>query len=142
MTRKVRPAGQRGFSLILAVFLLVSLAAMGAFLLTVSTMQQESVTVEEQGARAYQAARAGIDWAAYRVLRDGVCASQTLTLDGGLSGFSAQVTCTSTGPFTEGGLSVTVYRITSNGCNQGTCPGAAGPGYVERELQITLTRTS
>ncbi len=142
MIRLRHRARQVGFSLILALFLLVSLAGMGVFLLTVSTLQQESVAADEQGARAYQAARAGIDWGAYRVLRDGACASTVLTLAGGLSGFTAQVTCVNTGSFAEGGATVTVYRITSNGCNQAACPGTAGPGYVERELQVTLTRTS
>ena len=61
---------QRGFSLILALFLLVSLAAMGAYLLTISTLQEESSAADELGARAYQAARSGVDWGLYELLRD------------------------------------------------------------------------
>ena len=52
---RLRRARERGFSLILAIFLLVSLAALGAYLLTISTLQQESSAADELGARAYQA---------------------------------------------------------------------------------------
>ncbi len=139
---------QRGFSLVLAVFLLVSLAAMGAYLLTVSGLQQESVIADEQGTRAYQSARTGVEWAAYQILRTpgGAFAtacnagptSQTLTLAGGLSGYAASVACSSS-VHTEGATSVRVYAVTSTGCNRASCPGATGAEYVERQLQLTLT---
>jgi hypothetical protein len=60
----------RGFALILAVFLIVSLAAIGAYLLTVSNVQVATGVMDEQGARAYQAARAGLEWGAYQVLQN------------------------------------------------------------------------
>ncbi|MGA8004547.1 MAG: hypothetical protein WCA17_00450, partial [Burkholderiales bacterium] len=43
---------------------------MGAYLLTVSTLQQETSAADEMGARAYQAAHSGIDWGLYELLRD------------------------------------------------------------------------
>jgi MSHA biogenesis protein MshP len=154
MTPAPLRARGRGFALIVALFLLVSLAAIGAFLLAISTMQQESITADEQGARAYQAARAGIEWGAYAVLRDsggafatacgGGTTTQTLTLEGGLARFRVRVTCDGSGPFTEGAASVRIYRITANGCgpDQVACPGSPAPDYVERELHLTLTRTN
>ena len=128
----------RGFALILAVFLIVSLAAIGAYLLTVSNVQVETGVMDEQGARAYQAARAGVEWGAYRVLRTPPCppGSTTIALP---SGFSVTVTCTVYGPETEGGGPVTATRITATGCNAGACPGASTPTYVERQLQLTVT---
>ncbi|MGH8637940.1 MAG: agglutinin biogenesis protein MshP, partial [Burkholderiales bacterium] len=63
----------RGFALVLAVFLLVSLAAIGAYLLSVSNVQVETGIRDEQAARAYQAARAGLEWGAYRVLSASTC---------------------------------------------------------------------
>ena len=60
----------RGFVLMLALFMIVSLAAIGVYLLTVATGQLEAGIQDEQGARAYQAARAGLEWGAYQVLRN------------------------------------------------------------------------
>lgn len=129
----------RGFALILAIFLLVSLAAVGAYMLTVSNVQVESGIMDEQGARAYQAARAGLDWGAYRVLRDAVCpGTTTIPLAVNLAGFYAEVVCTSFGMETEGGSTVTTYRIVSTGCNATPCSGGTGPTYVERQLQLTV----
>ena len=150
-----RRARQRGFSLIMALFLLVSLAAMAAYLLTISTLQQETSAADELGARAYQAARGGVDWGLYELLRDpggayaSACdaaltpsppAAQTLPLAGALAGFSARVECSSSAPTTEGartGLRAYLLKVTA--CNQASCPGTPGPAYVERQLQATVT---
>lgn len=127
----------RGFALVLALFLIVSLAAIGAYLLSVSNVQVETGIMDEQGARAYQAARAGLDWGAYRVLRNGVCPTTTIPL---ASGFIAEVTCTSFGPENEGGTPVSTYRIVSTGCNATPCSSGTGATYVERQLQLTVAR--
>jgi MSHA biogenesis protein MshP len=58
---------QRGFSLVSAIFLLVVLAALGAAMVTFSTAQNQSLAMDVLGSRAYQAANAGIEWAAYRI---------------------------------------------------------------------------
>jgi MSHA biogenesis protein MshP len=150
-----RRARQRGFSLILALFLLVSLAAMGAYLLTVSTLQQETSAADELGARAYQAAHAGVDWGLYELLRDSggayanACdaavapaapAAQTFALSGGLAGFSVKVECAATAPTTEGATSgLRAYVLKATACNQASCPGTQGPTYVERQLEATAT---
>lgn len=151
----LRRARQRGFSLILALFLLVSLAAMGAYLLTVSTLQQETSAADEMGARAYQAAHSGIDWGLYQLLRDpggayaSACnaaiapaapAAQSFALGGGLATFSVKVECSSTAPTTEGATSgLRAYVLKATACNQASCPGTQGPTYVERQLQATAT---
>lgn len=133
----------RGFALILALFLIVSLAVIGGYLLTVSNLQVESGVLDEQGARAYQAARAGLEWGAYQVLQVANCpAPTTMTFPLDLAGFRATVTCTDFLPETEGGDPINAFRITSTGCNAsvGTCPGAGVPGYVERQLLLTVAR--
>jgi MSHA biogenesis protein MshP len=97
--------------------------------------------MDQQGARAYQAARAGVDWGAYQVLRLGNCPASTVTipLPEDLSGFYAEVSCTSFGVETEGAATVTTYLILSTGCNFTPCSSGAGaPTYVERELQLTV----
>jgi MSHA biogenesis protein MshP len=137
----------RGFALILALFLIVSLATIGAYLLTVSNVQVETGIMDEQGARAYQAARAGLDWGAYRVIRAGVCDPGPTTITfpvNVLSGFHAEVTCESFGAENEGGTPVTTYEIVSTGCNFTPCVIDTGTTYdatyVERQLQLTVAR--
>jgi MSHA biogenesis protein MshP len=137
-----------GFALMMAVFIIVTLAAIGVYLLTVSTGQLQAATQDEQGARAHQAARTGIEWAAFQILRNGGnCAtvSTTLDLQQGLLGFHATIGCTvNTEDEGEnsGANAIKVYQITVTGCNNNaTCPLASpGPTYVERQLQLTLTQ--
>lgn len=137
------PRRSRGFALVLALFLIVSLAAIGAYLVTVANVQVESTTKDELGARAYQAARAGLEWGAYRVLRDTTCAPGPVVITfptAELAGFQAEVTCQDFGPETEGGGTVNTFRIVSTGCNLNPCSGPPGPTYVNRQLQLTVTR--
>jgi MSHA biogenesis protein MshP len=130
----------RGFALILALFLIVSLAAIAGYLLTVSNTQVEAGIMDEQGAHAYQAARAGLEWGAYQVLRASNCPPGPTTMTMSFaSGFRASVTCTAFSPESEGGVPVNTFRITSTGCNDAAgCPGTAVSGYVERQLQLTV----
>lgn len=149
------PRRQQGFLVIAAVFLLVVLAGLVAYLTTVSTTSQAASAADFNSARAYQAARAGAEWGTYFVLRGGAfkttcdtgaafTATSNLTFGSTLVSFTATVTCTSA-TFTEGASTGTSYRIVSNACNQptggGACPNAAATAstYVERELALTVT---
>ena len=131
-----RRTDARGFTIVAAIFLLVVLAALGAFVLTVSSSQHMSSAQDLQGARAYQAARSGIEWGAYQVLRNSSCAASTPISPGGtLSGINVTVLCSSAGwSYTEAGNSVTLYQITAT-ASQGTLGSAT---YVERQLQATV----
>jgi MSHA biogenesis protein MshP len=140
-----------------AMFIIVTLAAISVYLLTISTGQLATVVQDEQGARAYQAARAGIDWAAFQVLRNATgafatttcttAASQTLDLGtlgvpGGTS-FRTTITCTRTTDSEGGTNNVQVYVITSTGCNRPACPvtvpDATYATYVERQLSLVVS---
>lgn len=136
--RRPRRAVARGFTIVAAIFLLVVLAALGAFVLTVSSAQHMTSAQDLQGTRAYQAARSGIEWGAYRVLRNSSCAASTPISPGStLGGINVAVLCTSAGwTYTEAGKSVTLYQITAT-ASQGT-PGSAT--YVERQLQATVAK--
>lgn len=57
-----------GFVLPSAIFLLVILSALAAFLVQISTSQSMTSAQDMQGSRAYQAARAGMEWGLYQVL--------------------------------------------------------------------------
>lgn len=138
--------GQRGFSIITAIFLIVVLAALGAYAVSLFRVQQTTAAYDELGARAYQAAQAGIEWGAWQVLRGpGTCAaaSGSLALPGSLSPFTVTVACVSTA-HSEAGNPVTIYRLSATACNQpaaGACPNPApGPDYVERQVEGAMER--
>lgn len=134
---------QRGFAIVSAVFILVVLAALGAFMLSVSTSQQIGSALDVQGARAYQAARAGLEWGLYRQRQAGSCVGATSFNPGAatLSGFTVTVICAAT-PDAQSGP--TTYVITATACSQPNaaepkCPAASpGGNYIERRLSVTL----
>ena len=132
---------RRGFALPSAIFLLVVLAALGAFLLRISTSQQIGAALDVQGARAFQAARAGIEWGLFQSLRNDSCGGGTLSFGGtGMAGFSTAVVCART-TANELGTTVIVDQITATACNQPPCPNASpGTNYVERQLRATVGR--
>ena len=145
---------QRGVSIVTAIFLLVVLAMLGAFMLSVTSLQQASSQLDVQGARAYHAARAGVEWGAWQVLDPnndiGTAALPTcpaspthLALAGSLSPFTVTVTCSATST-TEANRNVGAYFIVATACNQpsgGSCPNATpSGGYVERQMQATLAK--
>jgi len=132
---------QGGFSIVSAIFLLVILASLGAFMISLSSTQHTASALDIQGARAYQAARAGIEWAAYQGVRNAAgfaCATAgsstgAINFGGDLASFTTTVTCNSS-VFDEAGNSVRVYAITSTAVS-GT-PG--GIDYVQRILTATV----
>lgn len=142
----------RGFSIVTAIFLLVVLAALGAFMVVFTGLQQNTIQTDVQGVRAYYAARAGINWAMYRALDPDntiapgaaafpACPAGTInTMTGTLSPFTVVVACTIT-PETEANREIRVYQITATACNQATCPAPApAAGYVERSVVVTVAK--
>lgn len=146
----MRPDRQSGFALATAIFLVVVLAALGLVILSVSGLQHVSSARDVMGSKAYQAARAGIEWGAYRVLQQGLpgnCPAATTTFAmpaGDLSGFSVSVTCVETNndeAARTGVNALEFYVITSTACNQAPCPNSSpGAAYVERQIQATIGR--
>ncbi len=132
---------QRGFSLVTAIFLLVVLMALGAFIMNIMGLASSASNLDVLGARAYQAARAGIEWGAYQSLRGAGCTpSTTLTFPPGstLGSFTAVVTCSSTS-VNELGTAYNIDQISAIACNAVACPGALTTNYVERQLSISVT---
>ena len=147
----------RGFSLITGIFLIVILAALGAFMVTFTGLQQTTVQADVLGVRAYYAARAGINWALYRALDPdntiapgaasfAACPTGTIALGsmgGSLAPFAVTITCsdTSAADPTEGNRIIRVYEITATACNQASCPvGTPAAGYVERRVVVTVAK--
>lgn len=150
-------SSERGFSLVTAIFLLVVIAALGVFAVTLSTTQQQSAALDVTGSRAYQAARAGVEWGAYQIIRSGVAGgvftaacqtggaqSQPGALPGTLAGFTVTVECSATsydeaGRTAVGGNPLWVYRLTSSA--SGVAGAQTGsPDYVERQMTVTIAQ--
>ena len=142
-----RAARQAGFSLIAAIFLIVVLAALGAFAVQVAMAQYQSANVEFLEARAQAAAQAGIEYGANRALHVApACASgntsKTFTLTGGaLAGFVVTATCAarthqiySTVP-PAGFKTYTVYALAAT-ASRGTY---GKPDYVARTVTRNVT---
>jgi len=153
----LRQKTERGFAVISAIFILVVLAALGAFIMSISTNQQIGSALDVQGVRAYQAARSGVEWGLFQVNstpaynfgytstnpNTRACPVSPTSFTAAattLSGFTITVTCVATAG-TNGGP--TTFQVLSVACNQpsgGTCPNVASPGsnYVERRLDVTF----
>ncbi len=137
---------QSGFTLASAIFLLAVLAALGAAMLHLSTLSHTGSAMDIQGSRAYQAAKAGIEWGLYQESINHACTASSSFVPSAptLSVFTITVTCLpAVNPNTI--PNVTVYRITSTACNQpsgGSCPGSAGNvDYIERQMQASFQET-
>ena len=141
-----RTGTQAGFSLVAAIFLIVVLAALGAFAVQVAMSQYQSATAELLQARAQAAAEAGIEYGANRTLPVAtICAStpssNTLNLtQGALAGFVVTVTCTPTqhqiySPSTSTWQTYTVYALAATASK-----GAYGQqDYVVRSVTRSVT---
>jgi MSHA biogenesis protein MshP len=142
LVRTLQPA-QRGFGVISAIFLLVVLAALGTAMVRLSAVQHTGLALDMQGTRAYQAARAGIEWGLYQALIGNSCpAGPTSFVPPAptLSSFTVTVTCSDA---TYADPPIRVRQIKSTACNQsdnvGNCPGEGGKtDYVQRVLQVTF----
>jgi MSHA biogenesis protein MshP len=161
-SRPRRPPRSGGFAIVAAIFLLVVLAALGAAMLAISNSQQIASALDLQGARAYQAAQAGLEWGLYQVLDPANATvvapgtatwphmpdcpgATTLTIEG----FSVDVACTrypggaagATGPpvYAESGSkrSTVVYEVTATA----HAGGAVGSlGYIERVATAAVSK--
>lgn len=150
-----RGPAARGFTLVSALFIIVVLAALGAALAKISVRQHMGSAAEIDAARAYQSARAGLEWAVYQVQRvpappaaAPACFATSSFAPAGLAGYTVTVSCTRTpasGSLSDGATSLVFYQLVANACNApsgGACPTSGTPAstYVERQLSWTVTR--
>ena len=127
---------QSGFSIVMAIFILVVLSLLGGYMVKLSGVQHATSTYVFQGARAYQAAKAGIGWAISRILTGGVCgditsASPLSFTD--INGFSVSLSCSSQS-YSEAAANYDVYKITSL--------SEFGPynsaNYISRKIEVSI----
>lgn len=144
-----RASRSRGVGLITAIFLLVVIAALSVAMVTVFTTQQASSALDVQGSRAYQAARAGLEWGVFKHARPDPCNSTSSFSIGegtSLDGFTVTVTCSlMDGPETAGNDTEALdqRKVTAVACNApseaGACPNPTSNGdYVQRVMEATF----
>ena len=127
MTRT--PPRQHGFAAIAAVFLLVVLAGLGAFMLTFSNTQHLTSAQDVQGSRAYWAARAGLGWGIAK-LTAAPAACPTPPAPFTVEGFTITFGC-ARATYLEAGDTVVIYRLTAQ-ARQGS-----GANAVERSVSAS-----
>lgn len=153
-----------GFLLPTAIFILVILSALAGFMSMVYTNTSMAYSNNVASSQAYQALRAGSEWALYQITQNadpanplGSCKSSPgseISLNAtSLSRFTVTVDCEWLGPpasgsvadaANESGLSYGegFYKITVWACNAPLdatpkCPGnAASENYVERSMSL------
>ena len=142
---------QTGFSLVTAIFLLVVLATLMGYMINLRVLQQATVVMSLQGARAMQAARSGIEYGVYLVLGTTAtpasaaawCAAPgqlTFTAaEPALDAFTVTMACTLSN-HVEAAATVTSYQITALATSGTYYLGLdANPDYVSRRIRITVS---
>lgn len=135
---------QSGFSIMSALFIVVILALIGSYIVSLASLTSSSGNLIVQGTKAYFAAKSGLEWGIYKVAPSAGSGSSgppyncptsptTLTFsEGGLKGFQAIVSCSQV-PFTEGNVNYNIFQINSVGQY-----GTAGPDFALRQLYVTV----
>ena len=121
---------QQGFAAVAAVFLVVGLAALGAFMLSFSNAQQITSAQDVQGSRAYWAARAGLGWGlASLTASSAACPVPPAPFV--VEGYTLVVTCTRS-TYSDAGINnVVIYRLVSR--------ASLGPGVAAVERSVSAS---
>lgn len=130
--RSGRNLNQRGFTIVQAMFVLVVLGMLGAYMVTMSTVQQATSTQALLQARAYQAARAGLEWGIVKAINGET--GDSFPVDGSSCNVAVLITPDANNPYHEGPDSINVYFIESTA----THASAGSPDYVSRTLKVTI----
>lgn len=129
---------QRGFSIVTAIFVLVVLGLLGGYMVRLSGVQLGTSNYALQGARAYLAAKAGIEWAVARIGNGGSCTdvnAQTAMTFTGINGFTVTMSCSSQS-YSEGNQNPVVYTIDA----LSQYGSYSSKDYVAREIKISIVQ--
>jgi MSHA biogenesis protein MshP len=139
-----RLARQRGISIIAAIFLLLLMAALAAFMANIISATHINAAADVGGTRAYLAARAGVEWGMFQLDPNaqsaGVpkCSSASTTLTT-IPGHSVKVDCVAYPldgtVYTEGSRTLRIFLITATA----TAQGVKAPG-IERQVVVTIEK--
>ncbi len=139
----ISPANrQGGVSIITAIFFLLLFASLAAFMAHIMAEAHLSSARDVGGAKAYQAARGGVEWALYQLDPNAQssslpsCPSGTLTA---IPDHSVAVTCvaypSATTYYREGSKTIRIFQITATA----TATSALAPG-IERQIVVTVEK--
>ncbi len=129
---------QNGFTLIAAMFILVITSLALSVAINVLAVQRTTVNFSTGGARAYHAARSGIEWGIARIAENpGSCwapTPQTMMI----GRFNVSIDCTQS-TYQENGT-LELYEITSV-AEYGSylVGGAPNPDYVRRRVRAIVS---
>jgi len=123
---------QNGFSINIAIFLLVIVSLIIFVLFLLVSTQKFKQIYEIIDATAYFSAKTGIE-IGYFYANQSDCSSRTITLP---NNFTVNITCSSN-TSREQNIDYIFYNITATACNTTTCPILEQPPnyYVEKQLQ-------
>lgn len=129
---------QQGFSLVSAIFLLVVLAALGAFMLSFSNTQHLTSAQDVQGSRAYWAARAGLELAIASSPATCPAVNTTTNITTSIDAFSVQIS-SRCNPYTDGAAAanVHIFQFTSTASNAAIIGSL---GFIERSLSAAIEK--
>jgi MSHA biogenesis protein MshP len=128
-----RPS-QSGFALIGALFVLVVLAALGAFAVRMSMTQQHGADLDLQGLRAEAALNSGLEYAAARLLAPGANCGNLANL-ANLLGYAVTFDACARVQYVVNGVTVNIYTVTLTSSR-----GAYGtPEFVARTTTFRVS---
>jgi MSHA biogenesis protein MshP len=141
---------QRGVSIISAIFMLLLFAAIAAFMVSMVSTANITSAQDVQGARAYQAAQAGVEWGLFQMdpngstaaLPDCFAPSPTVLPAAAIPGFSVSVLCTSyplasATSYAEAGRTIRIFQFVATA----TVAGAlVPPAAVERQVTVRVEK--
>ena len=150
-----------GFTLISAIFLLVVLAALGAYMVTISGVLHATTSHTVIAARTYYAAKSGLEWAINRAVNTDTGSAALLRTPLLACAITSTATTTTTLP-ADASLPDITIRITCTYSRHedGDCPGGASgsdpfnvavitstaeygafgnPDYARRRLEATVS---
>ena len=130
------PGHQSGVSIITGVFLLLLMSVLAAVIANVVSTAHVNQAADIGGARAYQAARAGVEWGMFQLDPNAQSAGLPACVNGtpAIPGHAVTVTCQSWDT-TEGTRQLRFYRIIS----LAIAAGVKAPG-IERQVEVTLEK--
>ena len=101
---------QRGMTIVVALFVVIAVASLAAFAVTVGGAQRQAGSTNLQANRAMAAARTGLEWGVYRARTGSWCNTPGLVeqvvplTEGALRGFNVRVRCDGYRHTEDGGL--------------------------------------
>ena len=135
---KITNRKQKGFSLLAAIFVMVVLALISTYIVSIAAMSRSTNTLAIEGMRAYFAARSGVEWGVFQVVNNpGSCFTSPTNLglsQGGVDGYNVRVTC-SVDTFLEGAGNFNIFTVTAF-ATKGTF---GSTNYSSREMRVKVT---